>query len=373
MDARLNCFIIGPIGDKFAPVGSPGREIYEEALDVYENVIVPACELNDLEPVRADQIAVAGEITEQVVRHLLEDPLVIADVSGGNPNVMYELGIRHATGRPTIHLGEYAQLPFDISVYRTILFSRSERGLVDARKKLESAVAAALVDGSGPVTAARLWQERRESLPSRDLGSEDASDADVLVPDDAPGFFEMLADVNDEFPVLAAGAHGIAEAIEQIGIVTAESTSELHDARDTTDVRGRLSIITRYAARLAEPAETIEDLTDEFVQRLTTLDRSMLGIAAFLSDHPDVWDAQQVREFHEMVATLATAGREGMEGVNTLATAAEGLGAISKELRVPGRRIATAVKRMAKAVGLMDNWEAALGKTMRDRGVERAS
>jgi hypothetical protein len=91
----MRCFVIGPIGNRFEPIGSPGREIYEDALEIFERVIQPACSRFSLDPVRADQIAATGEITEQVYRHLFEDEVVIADVSGGNQNVMYELGLRH--------------------------------------------------------------------------------------------------------------------------------------------------------------------------------------------------------------------------------------------------------------------------------------
>src|SRR5689334_19330238 len=121
----LRCFVIAPVGDRLAPIGSEPRTTYEQSLDVLDQVIVPACESNGLTPLRADQIAIAGEITTQIFRHLREDDLVIADISGGNPNVMYELGLRHAIGKPALHIGEYGQIPFDIQGVRTILFSRS--------------------------------------------------------------------------------------------------------------------------------------------------------------------------------------------------------------------------------------------------------
>lgn len=60
------CFVIGPIGNKFAPLGSEDRVAYEEALQVWEEVIQPACTQVGLEPVRADGLARAGEITEQI-------------------------------------------------------------------------------------------------------------------------------------------------------------------------------------------------------------------------------------------------------------------------------------------------------------------
>ncbi len=93
-----SCFLIGPIGDRLAPFGSSERQRYEQAIQVWDYVIEPACAEVGLSPVRADQIAEPGEITEQVFIHLRDDDVLIADVTDGNPNVMYELGLRHTTG-----------------------------------------------------------------------------------------------------------------------------------------------------------------------------------------------------------------------------------------------------------------------------------
>src|SRR3954466_7549025 len=121
----MRCFVIGPIGDRHAPFGSDSRQVYEDALEVLEKVIVPACAAAGIEAIRADQISAPGEITDQIFRHLRDDDVVIADVSGGNANVMYELGLRHTVNKLTIQIGEYGQVPFDIKNIRTILFSRS--------------------------------------------------------------------------------------------------------------------------------------------------------------------------------------------------------------------------------------------------------
>jgi len=81
---------------------------------------VDALELG-LGVVRADQIDNPGLITAQVIQHLLHARLVIADLSFHNPNVFYELAIRHATGKPTVLICRAADsLPFDISDVRTI-------------------------------------------------------------------------------------------------------------------------------------------------------------------------------------------------------------------------------------------------------------
>jgi antitoxin component of RelBE/YafQ-DinJ toxin-antitoxin module len=160
-EKKKTCFVIGPIGDRHAPLGSRERETYEEALAVLEKVIVPACRAVGLEPIRADQIAAPGEITDQVFRHLRDDDVVIADVSGANANVMYELGLRHSINKLTIQIGEYGQLPFDLRNIRTIQFSRSNVGLIDARKELQHALEVGLVEGNDPVAATRIWLEKR--------------------------------------------------------------------------------------------------------------------------------------------------------------------------------------------------------------------
>lgn len=94
-DAELGqgktCFAIGPIGSRLDPRGTEGRVRYEEALQMWENVFEPACAQFGLRPIRADRIADPGEIPEQIFLHLRDSDLVIADVTGGNANVMYEL------------------------------------------------------------------------------------------------------------------------------------------------------------------------------------------------------------------------------------------------------------------------------------------
>ena len=76
-------------------------------------------ELDYADPVRADQIAEPGQITTQIIEHLLRDDLVITDLTGHNPNVFYELSLRHAIAKPVVQMGGIP-LPFDIHASRTL-------------------------------------------------------------------------------------------------------------------------------------------------------------------------------------------------------------------------------------------------------------
>ncbi len=88
---RPLCFVLMPFGKK--PDGS-GRSIDFDA--VYANVIAPAIEAADLEPLRADEEQSGGIIHKAMFERLLLCEYAVADLTTANPNVFYELGVRHA-------------------------------------------------------------------------------------------------------------------------------------------------------------------------------------------------------------------------------------------------------------------------------------
>ncbi len=117
MDLTRNkrlCFVISPIGDD-------GTETRRRADQVFKHVIEPAAQECDYQAIRADQISKPGIITSQIIKHLAEDPLVIADLAGHNPNVFYELAIRHVARKPVIQITEVGEaIPFDVAPTRAI-------------------------------------------------------------------------------------------------------------------------------------------------------------------------------------------------------------------------------------------------------------
>jgi len=108
------CFVIAPIGE----TGSATRARSDY---IFSKVIAPAAEECGYEALRADMLPEPGIITTHVIAHLANDPLVIADLTDANPNVFYELAVRHTTGLPVIQLIEDGQrIPFDVRASRAI-------------------------------------------------------------------------------------------------------------------------------------------------------------------------------------------------------------------------------------------------------------
>ena len=128
MSENKTCFVI-------APIGEPESDIRKRSDQILKHVIAPAANECEYETLRADQISEPGIITSQVIQHIVADPLVIADLTGQNPNVFYELAIRHALKKPLVQIikkGE--QIPFDVAVTRTIFVDIHDLDSVEEAK-----------------------------------------------------------------------------------------------------------------------------------------------------------------------------------------------------------------------------------------------
>ena len=116
----LTCFVICPFGDE-------GSETRQRSNHLFEKIIRPTAEEAGYQCFRLLDRAAPGEITASMVTQLATADLVIADLTGSNANVFYELALRHATGKPFIHLSEQpGAIPFDISTMNSITIHRDE-------------------------------------------------------------------------------------------------------------------------------------------------------------------------------------------------------------------------------------------------------
>lgn len=122
------CFVIAPIGE----TDSDTRKRSDQVL---RHIIRPAAKECGYKAVRADEIDKPGIITSQVIQHVVSDPLVIADLSETNPNVFYELAVRHAIKRPLVQIIQKGErIPFDVAGTRTVHFDHHDLDSVETAK-----------------------------------------------------------------------------------------------------------------------------------------------------------------------------------------------------------------------------------------------
>lgn len=143
------CFVLMPFGRK---MDAAGRVTDFDA--VYEQIIAPAVEDAGLEPIRADEEKIGGTIHKPMFERLMLCHYAVADITGANPNVFYELGIRHAI-RPrstVIVFAEGTVLPFDIALVRGLSYKTDGGGVPIGAETTRKAIADQLNEARGTAT-----------------------------------------------------------------------------------------------------------------------------------------------------------------------------------------------------------------------------
>jgi nucleoside 2-deoxyribosyltransferase len=130
MSQDKTCFVISEI-----------KEDRKHYSNIFFEYIVEKELSKDFKIKRADKIAIAGSIYDDIIENLENADLVIADLTELNSNVLYELGIRKHTGKPVIQfIQDINTLPFNIKNIRTIEYKIEISEVEEARKELRKFV-----------------------------------------------------------------------------------------------------------------------------------------------------------------------------------------------------------------------------------------
>jgi len=277
------CFVLMPFGRK--PEGG-GRIIDFDA--VYNEVIAPAVLAAGMEVIRADQEQIGGTIHKPMFERLMLCDYAVADMTGANPNVYYELGIRHAL-RPRSTVLIFAAgttLPFDLAMQRGTPYGMDPAGnLTDAAndaarigERLRTAHEAAhddsplfqLVDGMprleidhaktdifrDRVAIAREYKEALAEARKAGVGAVRAVAADPRLADLRNVEAGIIVDL-----MLSFRAVGTKEGCEEMIALHARMPRELQQARM---VREQLGFALNRAGRRTEAEKVLSEVIREF-------------------------------------------------------------------------------------------------------------
>lgn len=131
---KPKCFIIMPFHNSDLEV-------------VYEDYVLPV--LNDicqLDCRRGDDIFGSSAIIDDIVRCIQESDIAIADLTGQNANVFYEIGVCHTLGKPVLLLAQSKEdIPFDVRHLRVLLYDYNPRGCKRLERELKRHIDALFV------------------------------------------------------------------------------------------------------------------------------------------------------------------------------------------------------------------------------------
>lgn len=158
---QKSCFVISPIGEE-------GSEIRDEA-DWFLRLVREVLEQGQFnyQVSRADEGG-AGSITMPMLTDVMEADLVVANLTHHNPNVFYELAVRHMVDRPFVLMAtpDWSRPPFDTQDLRVITYSRKS---VETWERAKTALAKHVEqiekgdNPTNPISMARNWATVKES------------------------------------------------------------------------------------------------------------------------------------------------------------------------------------------------------------------
>jgi len=128
------CFVIMPFGEK---KDENGNEINFDK--IYQDFIKDAVEEVGIECVRCDEIVETGWIHSMMFEHIFESDIAVVDITLLNPNVFYELGIRHALNKHVTILIRQSgtRSPFNIQGFQMIEYNMDDPdSLASGKKKI---------------------------------------------------------------------------------------------------------------------------------------------------------------------------------------------------------------------------------------------
>ncbi len=126
-----SCFVIMPIGDQYLDgnLVSSSSDLKEKYDHLIKEAILKA--KPNIDVFRADEIPLPGTITTDIITRIMHSDYVIVDVTYSNPNVFYELGLRHACRTGTVILKDKngPKVPFDIAHLRYFEYENTPLGI----------------------------------------------------------------------------------------------------------------------------------------------------------------------------------------------------------------------------------------------------
>lgn len=338
-DGHHTAFVIMPYDDQF-------NELYKKFIETV---------LHDegFTVTRADEMIGSANIMRTVIRGIEESCIVVADLTGRNANVYYELGLAHALHKPVIHLSQAINdLPFDISGYQVIGYDPYFVAMDEAKDKL-AAVAQGVFDGT--TTFGNPFSDHKgenvtptcSSNPTPSLLQGDDARSDN--PDDPPGFLDHQVAMQEGFEDIGRSTEDIANRTSQFNDSLQAASTKLESTQGRSvqnQARDRQLLVRMLAQEMNSYALFLSDENDKYGAAIERT-RPALNGTLDATDPSNEEDASSLSELLSSIDEAEQVVLTFRENAETVAAIIGGLPDAERTFMRARDRVADQLRRLA--------------------------
>ena len=280
---------------------------FDDDLEVlYTDFIRPVLEGCGFKVERANDIENQRNILRDIIEAIDQSDLVIAELTGNNPNVLYELGLAHALKKPVIHLTQVLdEVPFDLRSYRIVEYDRDFSTMLDAKERLAN-IATAFQQGrarfGNPITD--FYGVPTADVPVGEDAQNTSAGTGCQLPDEGEGtspkfldradergergFLDYFVDVNDGYNVAAEVSRDVVQALGQLTYDVEEASNEISRIAANPNAStgaAAMAVCRRLAVRVAKFNQDVKNANTAYAEVLERTEDSLEFMVAFQFAH----------------------------------------------------------------------------------------
>lgn len=270
MDNKPNVFVITPFNDDFLALYEELKRVFGEDFN-FKNA-------GDLDNQR--------NILQDIVEGIYNAQVIIADLTGLNANVFYELGLAHAMNKKVIIITQdIGELPFDIKSYRaneySLQFNKIPALIEQLRKLLNGAIDNTTKYGN-PVSD--YLPDYYSSNTASTVTEIETSGEENIISDDEDGekgYLDYIADIQEHANEMTKEINTMSEEMQQINSTMTAATNEINRVKAQSG-NADASFIRSVCRKISTPTETlatqIKGHTEKIISHWNIIENSYLSL-----------------------------------------------------------------------------------------------
>ena len=320
----------------------------DDLLAIYQSFVKPTLESLGFEVQRADDIENQRNILRDIIESIMSSDLIVADLTGSNANVFYELGLAHAFSKPVILLTQSIEdVPFDLKPYRLVEYNTHFLRMEEAKQKL-STLAEGFLSGrtifGSPVTD---FKQSVVNPNQRIVASSHTLDS----AQDDRGFIDHLIDVNQAYTQMTEIITPVAIDLNNISQAAEAATNDLDVINSNPSESAPAAIrnvCRRLATRIKEFNDNLHQANIEYADSAHVVENSL----EFLVSYSIQQNTPDIDEQISVLRTLLAQMVGGRDALLSFAHVLDQLPRIERRLNREVGRGSQEVRTMAENIDI---------------------